>query len=51
MAQVARSLRELGIASKVVVVYRKTMNGDCFAQMRLLAARCEAAAKLGEAGL
>ena len=38
MAQVARSLREPGIAAKVVVVYRKTMNGDCFAQMRLLAA-------------
>ena len=50
MAQVARSLREPGIAAKVVVVYRKTTNGDCFAQMRL-AARCEAVAKLGEARL
>ena len=42
MAQVARSLREPGIAAKAVVVYRKTINGDCFAQMRLAAAvRCE----------
>ena len=50
MAQVARSLRELGIAAKVVVVYRKTMNGDCFAQMRVLP-RGARLSKLGEAGL
>ena len=49
MAQVARSLREPGIAAKAVVVYRKTINGDCFAQMRACGA--VQAVKLGEAAL
>ena len=53
MAQVARSLREPGIAAKAVVVYRKTINGDCFAQMRACGrgAKAVQAVKLGEAAL
>ena len=38
MAQVARSLREPGIAAKAVVVYRKTINGDCRANAAALQA-------------